>query len=584
MNNRIKATWVSIGIVSILTLFKFLFFYISGSLAVLSEAWHSFSDIATSVFVLISLYRVLRLEKRGADKSEEQPLSGNFIVRIFRKIIHLHPELQISFVIGIMLTSISVSILWNAFCCGGIVVDRPLISGIAFILFSLGSYFLYRFQISMGEKEGSAALYADGMHSKADMIGSLLTGVSLILYHFSFNFDRFVGAFIGILLFSVALEMLVNSTLALIKGQEKFSREYSAVSIIAAFFSENLYRKLWDKIHESGNFTAKSRAVLKDFYKFAALFFKLGLLLSALGLVGYYLKTALVFVRIDEKAIVLRFGKIVNRDELYGPGIHFKFPVPFENVVYINTKKIYSIDVGNSSSSGSAMIWTSEHGDSVDFISGDNNLFLPYVTLHYRVDDPYLFYVGVKGSSELIRHISYSVLTKTFSERDFYDLAIFKRREWIDFARGEMQKKFNSLDMGVRIEELVVKDLHPPIKIANAFEKVVAAYQLKERDYNNAEGYINMLIPKTRADALRTASEATSYVRGKVLKAEGDAENYVLRLAGYKESRSVMRKYLFYKHAGETLSRGKKVVVDPKSGIPSQVIYSEKFFFRGGKR
>jgi len=61
MNNRINTTWISFGFAGLLTVGKFLFYYLSGSVAVLSEAWHSFSDLATSLLILFSLYRARML-------------------------------------------------------------------------------------------------------------------------------------------------------------------------------------------------------------------------------------------------------------------------------------------------------------------------------------------------------------------------------------------------------------------------------------------------------------------------------------------------------------------------------------------
>jgi len=48
-------------------------------------------------------------------------------------------------------------------------------------------------------------LMADGMHSKADMIASLLTGLSLLLYTVGVNIDRLVALLIGLLFFPLHL-------------------------------------------------------------------------------------------------------------------------------------------------------------------------------------------------------------------------------------------------------------------------------------------------------------------------------------------------------------------------------------------
>ena len=72
MNKRIRTSLIAISITLGLTFLKFLFYYLSGSIAVLSEAWHSFSDITTSLLVLFALWRSTSIAKREQDQPTEE--------------------------------------------------------------------------------------------------------------------------------------------------------------------------------------------------------------------------------------------------------------------------------------------------------------------------------------------------------------------------------------------------------------------------------------------------------------------------------------------------------------------------------
>ena len=87
MSNKVKAAYISLAVVTVMTASKFLLYYLSGSLAVLSEAWHGFSDIATTLLVLVSIARVRRTPEGPSEKDDDGRSRGRanrILGRIFR--------------------------------------------------------------------------------------------------------------------------------------------------------------------------------------------------------------------------------------------------------------------------------------------------------------------------------------------------------------------------------------------------------------------------------------------------------------------------------------------------------------------
>jgi len=105
---------------------------------------------------------------------------------------------------------LSISIILKVFRARPTTISQPLLTGACFILFSFGSYFLYRFKTTVGNRERFAALVADGLHSKSDMVITLVTGVSLLLYHFGVNIDKALSFVIALFILSFAVETIVN--------------------------------------------------------------------------------------------------------------------------------------------------------------------------------------------------------------------------------------------------------------------------------------------------------------------------------------------------------------------------------------
>ena len=201
MNKTIRTSFIAISVTLGLTVLKFIFYYISGSIAVLSEAWHSGSDITTSVLVLFALWRSSTIKKRAQDQREiknAETENPHAIRQFFNNIFGKDIEVTISLLIGIFLSFVSISLIVKVFSSKIIIIEKPLITGIIFLFLSLGSYFLFKFLSDVGTSENSPALISDGLHSKGDMVCTSLTGISLILYYFRFNIDRWVSLAIAL--------------------------------------------------------------------------------------------------------------------------------------------------------------------------------------------------------------------------------------------------------------------------------------------------------------------------------------------------------------------------------------------------
>lgn len=568
MNNKIKTCIISLCVVFLITLLKFLFYWISGSIAVYSEAWHSFSDIATSLIVLISVLR-FKQHSNFAEKSDKKQIGTK-----------IDSELMVSFSIGLLLLYVSISIIWNLFgTTEQYKIYKPVLTGSVFIILSFFSFFLYKFQASVADATKSVAIKADSMHSKADMIISILTGFSLIIYSFGFDIDKPVSILIAILIFTFALEMLVNTIVITVKKQNQYRSIYSVKSIVFFIFNKKYYITFYEWIVDTLKIPldVKTSSLNKFFIKYAKIVWKYGICVSLLIVVIYLFSLSVYTVDADKEAFRLVFGKVINQKELIKPGLHFKWPWPIEKTFQFSTKRLYTKYLCNKAAPNKALIWAREHGDNKAFISGDDNFFLPYIGVVYRIKNPYDFYFIQKNPEQLLENICGGVVNQIFVKNNFYDLALFNRSNWIKFAHKKIQQKLNELSSGIFIEDFFVIDFHPPSNIATSFEAVVAAHQACKQFINNAYKYVEKLLPKERSIALKTKYIAQSDKISKMKKAEGEAQNYLLKLSGYRDNKIVAKKYMILETAEKVLTNRDIILVDPKTNLPEQLIYIERF-------
>jgi modulator of FtsH protease HflK len=528
-------------------------------MAVLSESIHSFSDVATTLIVMIAIYRQQKKTRSGDSRpdSEDSEKKRNRIVRVYKKIRQVDTELKAAILISVLLISVSISLLFNTISGTPVKIENALTTGIIFIVLSVFSYFLYRFQISAAEEENSAALKADGLHTRADMLISMITGISLLVYYAGFDLDKYFGAAIALYIFTFSIRLLISSI-----------RQASGYK--AGFFDSLSGFKFIKNRH----FIVGRKYFIKSF--------KILVLVSVGAVLVYYFSSSIFIVKSDEEALLFRFGRLVNKDGGIKPGIHLCFPMPVDDVLFVKTGKIFSLNIGNESLKKKARIWSNDHGDSVDYISGDNNFFLPYLSVHYRIKDPLKYYSAVQSDSfrTVLKNITDNVLNTIFSRSDFYDISIYKRKEIVQEANRLVQYELDNFDCGVEITGMFLKDLHPPTVIASSFEEVVASNQIKEKSLQDAFSYYNKKIPQARVDALKTLIEAQKYKTEKIKNASGESQAHSLKIDSFKKGKNMAKRIISLKTAEKTISGKKKILVDPSAGIDSDLLYYENYILK----
>ena len=539
-----------------LTVLKFIAFFFTGSLAILAEAWHSFSDITTSILVFISVR-----EKRSLPAASEEGEAKSIPL-----------EYQISFLIGLFMFFISMLLIWKTVTGRTPVIENSLISGLMFIIFAVASYIIYRFETSVGEKENSIGLIADGMHARADMVNSLLIGFSLVIYRMGLNIDTFVALIIAILILSFSIETIVNAVVAYRRKEDKYIFRYKSTTIVLSLFEKRTWAWAFKHLEKQFGLRIVSLALLKKVFKCSCGIFILVLL-------SIYASKCIYTIGPSQEGIIERFGEPVNYKRAIQPGMHFKFPWPVDKIIKIDSKTIRMKSIGNTTDEGSfALLWTKKHGTETAFISGDNNFFYPYLIIHYRIKDVFKYRYSHIDPEIVLDSVSNQVISNIFSKKVFYEIVTSYRKQFETDVAEVIQEKLDRLNSGLEVININMKDVHPPIFISSSFEEVIAAYQKKEEMINQAQGYKNESMPMARGIGAKLLKQAESYVIDKTKRANGVALRFIMQLEEYRKSQDIITKKIYFDFVKEALSKNQKIIVDPSSGFPEIWLDSKQLF------
>ena len=548
MNRKARTALLITGIHVVFTVVKFAAYCFTGSMTVLAEAWHSLTDIATSMLVFVSMRGTIPFFDRlsVSDEADDTEASHPFPEKQNGK-----GEKAVAIGIGLFLLMVSLDMLYKSFRLPQTTISFPVINGCLFLFFSLCSYWVYRYEHMIGQSEESVGLTADAMHARSDVFASGITGVILILYKLGINLDRLGAVIIGLLIFATAVGTLRKGFTHIAPG-DSHSLWHSIYR-----YCEGMLQPWWIRYIQPIH-ARISRHILK------------GMIILWLLAVCTLAAHMFVFtVDIGEAAILERVGSPHPTGTIYPPGIHCKYPWPIDRVQTINTRGIRSAIIGVTQlDPKSPLIWTRRHGQEEPFLSADNSLFYPYIVIEYTISNAYHFVYHHAQPQELLHDIASEVVSSVFIEKSFYTIATSYRGDLEQHVQSHLQHKLDQLQCGIAISSVGLKDIHPPITIAPAFENVIAAYQEKEQLINEAQAYRKRAVPEARGDAARIIAEGHSYRTRRIEHTLGDTERSLKRQSVYAQWTSVIKTHLYLSTIRSAMTYSRKFLVDPASGQP----------------
>ena len=117
--------------------------------------------------------------------------------------------------------------------------------------------------------------------------------------------------------------------------------------------------------------------------------------------------------------------------------------------------------------------------------------------------------------------------------------------------------------MGLRVQQVQLKNVHPPSPVQRSFDEVNRAQQEREQMINQANGEYNKVVPRASGEAAKALSAAEGYALKRVNEAEGDAARFRALLEQYEKAPEITRRRLYLETMGDVIPRlGGKIILD----------------------
>lgn len=197
-NNKKKiiktAGWLSIISNLILFGFKYWAGIVTGSVALLADAWHTLTDSISSAIVIIGTWIA------GKPADEEHPYG------------HGRAEHIATIIIGVLLAIIGFEFLIKSI--GRLQnhesVEYGIIAKVVTIVSIIWKELLARYSFWASKKTGSSILRADAWHHRSDAFSSIIILTGIFIGNYFWWIDGILGIVVAILIFYTAYDVVKN--------------------------------------------------------------------------------------------------------------------------------------------------------------------------------------------------------------------------------------------------------------------------------------------------------------------------------------------------------------------------------------
>jgi len=277
-----------------------------------------------------------------------------------------------------------------------------------------------------------------------------------------------------------------------------------------------------------------------------------------------WLATGFYRVEPDEQGIELMFGKW--NQTTTNPGLHYFFPRPIGTVITPKVEVIRKINVGYRTASelGFSSNTNAERNvlEESLMLSGDQNIADVHFTVLYKIKDAGLFLFKLRNPELTVKDMSESVMREIIGQRDLEFLLTEGRQEIEQVVRADLQDILDEYGSGVLVQSIQLQSVDPPSPVIDAFDEVQRARQDKSRLVNEANSYLNKIVPNARGEAARLVQEATAYKEQVIKQAEGVAQNFLDVYESYKNAKDVTRRRIYLETLREVLEGPNKIILD----------------------
>jgi membrane protease subunit HflK len=299
-----------------------------------------------------------------------------------------------------------------------------------------------------------------------------------------------------------------------------------------------------------------------EFFQFLKRYFPALLLVQVVIL---FASTCVVFLQPGEEGLLESFGKRAASAGVLEPGAHFKLPWPIDSVRRFNTKEVHSLHVGfvPADDEGNApILWNVAHykeefnllvasreqvaTNSTGGVAVPVSLITVSIPVQFQIRNVANWAYNYVDPASVLEKIATREVVHNLVSADLNEVMSTGREQAARELKTRIQAVADELNLGVDIVFVGLQDIHPPTKVAAAYQAVMGAKQTVEAMRFAAEGYAARTVPLAQAEGQKRINESEAYAFERIAGAQAIAARFTNQITAFAASPNVYptREYL----------------------------------------
>jgi len=288
----------------------------------------------------------------------------------------------------------------------------------------------------------------------------------------------------------------------------------------------------------------------------------LTVLLISLGVLGAWAYFGIYQLEPGQAAVILRFGKYVHT--VSQPGLRWHLPPPIEDHEVVNVASIDREEFGYLT--GDAEPTSEEKLEAAMQTSDANIVHLSFV-VQYRIKDAFQARYRIADPRPVLRDAAQAAVRGVVGRNTIDDVLSEKRGIVETETQEVLQDTLDHYESGLAVLGIELQDVQPPESVRAAFDDVLGAVQDRNRTVNEAQGYANEVLPKSRAQSVELIESARGYRDARIAEATGQASRFRAIASEYQKAPEVVRTRLFLETMEDVLPSVRTVIVEPGTAV-----------------
>jgi Cu+-exporting ATPase len=285
-----------------------------------------------------------------------------------------------------------------------------------------------------------------------------------------------------------------------------------------------------------------------------------------------YLGSGVTIVGPDQLGVLRRFGRY--RSPVLRPGLHVRFPPPFETVIAVEPDRSRVVRVGLAalpSGTVKPVAWSTAHtarrDESALFFTGDENLVELAAVVEYHFTEsglPALLF-GVANIDETVSAAAEGIFREAAARRTFESILVSGRCDFEADVARRLQERLRGSGVRVSVDRVRLVDAHPPREVVPAYRDVSAAVSDFTRSLNQAQGMAAERHCAALAEAQAIRDTAQTRSGRLVSRARGERGAFLAQATAHALHPRLTEFRLLWDTLGTALPGRSKLILDRRA-------------------